>query len=97
MATTQLAKELGQYSIRVNSVFPGWMWGSTVEKGLQARADAEGKTLAQVRADIAKAIPLGDIPEDGECARAIIALSSDYFTAVTGACLDMSGGEYMPV
>jgi NAD(P)-dependent dehydrogenase (short-subunit alcohol dehydrogenase family) len=97
MATTQLAKELGPHRIRLNSVFPGWMWGETVEKGLQARADAAGQTLAELRAEIATAIPLGDIPEDAECARAIIAFASDYFTPVTGACLDMSGGEYMPV
>jgi NAD(P)-dependent dehydrogenase (short-subunit alcohol dehydrogenase family) len=97
MATTQLAKELGRYRIRVNSVFPGWMWGDTVERGLQAMAAAEGITLEQMRAKIARALPLGDIPEDGECAKSVLALASDYFTATTGACLDLSAGEYMPV
>jgi NAD(P)-dependent dehydrogenase (short-subunit alcohol dehydrogenase family) len=97
MATTQLAKELGGDKIRLNSVFPGWMWGETVEQGLAARAAAEGRTVAAIRAEIAKDIPLGDIPEDGECAKSVIALASDYFTAVTGACLDLCGGEYMPL
>ena len=97
MATAQLAMELGGDKIRVNSVFPGWMWGPTVANGLAARAEAQGSTVAAVRAEIAKDIPLGDIPEDLECAKAIIALSSDYFTPVTGACLDMSGGEYLPL
>jgi NAD(P)-dependent dehydrogenase (short-subunit alcohol dehydrogenase family) len=97
MATTQLAKELGGDRIRLNSIFPGWMWGPTVEAGLKARAEAEGTDVATIRARIATAIPLGDIPEDGECAKAVIALASDYFSAVTGACLDLSGGEYMPL
>jgi NAD(P)-dependent dehydrogenase (short-subunit alcohol dehydrogenase family) len=97
MATTQLAKELGGHRIRVNSIFPGWMWGPTVESGLVVRAEAEGLSVAELRARIAQDIPLGDIPEDGECAKAVVALSSDYFSAVTGACLDLSAGEYMPL
>lgn len=97
MATTQLAKELGPYRIRVNSVFPGWMWGETVERGFEAQAKAQGRSVADIRAEIAQRIPLGEIPEDAECAKSIIALASDYFTPVTGACLDLSAGEYMPL
>ena len=96
MATSQLAKELGQHRIRLNSAFPGWMWGDTVEQGMRRQAEASGRTVAELRAEIAKNLPLGDIPEDVECARAIVALSSDYFTSVTGACLDLCSGEYMP-
>lgn len=97
MATTQLAKELGADHIRLNSVFPGWMWGPTVEQGLIPQAEQQGTTVAAIRAKIAKAIPLGDIPEDTECAKAVVAFASDYFSVVTGACLDLSGGEYMPL
>jgi NAD(P)-dependent dehydrogenase (short-subunit alcohol dehydrogenase family) len=97
MATSQLAKELGGHHIRVNSIFPGWMWGETVEQGLRAQADAQGRTLQDVRAEIAQRLPLGEIPEDEECAKSVVALASDHFLAVTGACLDLSAGEYMPV
>jgi NAD(P)-dependent dehydrogenase (short-subunit alcohol dehydrogenase family) len=97
MATTQLAKELGRDRIRVNSVFPGWMWGPTVEQGLAYQAKAEGRTLEDVRAEIAARLPLGEIPDDADCARAIVALASDYFSPVTGACLDLSAGEYLPL
>jgi NAD(P)-dependent dehydrogenase (short-subunit alcohol dehydrogenase family) len=97
MATTQLAKELGRDRIRVNSVFPGWMWGPTVEQGLKAQAEATGRTLDEVRAEIAARLPLGEIPEDGECAKAVVALASDHFRPVTGACLDLSAGEYLPL
>jgi hypothetical protein len=27
----------------------------------------------------------------------VVALASDHFAAVTGACLDVSSGEYLPV
>lgn len=97
MATTQLAKELGPSGIRLNSVFPGWMWGATVEAGMQARAAAESRTPQDIRDEIAGAIPLGRMPEDRECAKAVIAMASDWFSATTGACLDLSGGEYMPL
>jgi NAD(P)-dependent dehydrogenase (short-subunit alcohol dehydrogenase family) len=97
MATAQLAKEVSGLGIRVNSVFPGWMWGPTVEAGLARQAEAEGRSLADLRAEIASNIPIGDIPEDRACAKAIVALASDYFAVVTGACLDLSGGEYLPL
>jgi NAD(P)-dependent dehydrogenase (short-subunit alcohol dehydrogenase family) len=97
MATTQLAKELGTYRIRVNSIFPGWMWGETVKAGLQAMADSQGRTLDEVKAEIVQRLPLGEMPTDAQCARAVVALASDYFLPVTGACVDLSSGEYMPV
>ena len=49
MATTQLAKELGGNGIRVNSIFPGWMWGETVISGLQAAAEQESDNFALLR------------------------------------------------
>jgi hypothetical protein len=46
---------------------------------------------------LGQALPLGEIPEDGECAKAIVAVASDYFSAMTGGCIDLSTGEYMPL
>jgi len=39
---------------------------------------------------------LGLIPPDSECARSIIYLASDMASVVTGAALDVNGGEYLP-
>lgn len=97
MATTQLAKELGPDGIRLNSVFPGWMWGKTVREGLVQQAAAEGRTPEDIRDEIAQALALKRMPTDVECAKAVLALASDYFTATTGACLDLSAGEYLPL
>jgi NAD(P)-dependent dehydrogenase (short-subunit alcohol dehydrogenase family) len=96
-ATRQLATELGKYNIRVNVTRMGWMWGAPVEGALERRAAARGITLEQIKAEVAANIPLGRIPTDEECARTVIFLLSDYASAVTGAALDVTGGEFMPL
>jgi len=93
-AATHLAQEVGQYGIRVNSTYIGWMWGPGVEMYCSMMAQSNGRTVEEERAEIAKNIALGDIPEDADCAKAAILLASDYACAVTGASLDVNGGEY---
>ena len=96
-ATRQLATELGKYGIRVNIARMGWMWGAPVEGALRQRAEAQGITMEKMIANVASGIPLGRIPTDEECAKTVIFLLSDYASAVTGAALDVNGGEYMPL
>ena len=96
VATKSLAFELGSYGIRANSVNMGWMWGDPVEKSLQGIADSRGIALEEVVAEVAQGIPLGFIPEDADCANAIIFLCSDMAKVITGASLDVNGGEFMP-
>lgn len=95
--TRQLATELGKYGIRVNAARMGWMWGVPVERALEHRAAARGVTMEQIKASVVSQIPLGRIPTDDECARAVVFLLSDYASAITGAALDVNGGEYMPL
>jgi NAD(P)-dependent dehydrogenase (short-subunit alcohol dehydrogenase family) len=96
-ATRQLAVELGRYGIRVNVARMGWMWGAPVENALKRRAAAQGISIDQIVANVSAGIPLGRIPTDEECARAVVFLLSDYASAMTGAALDVNGGEYMPL
>ena len=96
-ATRQLATELGKYGIRVNVARMGWMWGAPVEGALKRRAAAQGITMDRIIADVSARIPLGRIPTDEECARSVVFLLSDYASAVTGAALDVNGGEFMPL
>lgn len=95
-ATSHLALELGGYGIRVNAAFMGWMWGPSVEGFMQNMQKETGVSVADQRKEIAKSIPIGDIPEDGDCAKAAVFLASDYSCAITGACLDVNGGGYLP-
>jgi NAD(P)-dependent dehydrogenase (short-subunit alcohol dehydrogenase family) len=96
-ATRQLAIELGKYKIRVNSAIMGWMWGTPVEGYVTSRAQETGTTLEAMKASVSANIPLGHIPPDEECAKAILVLLSDYTSQVTGAALDINGGEYVPL
>jgi len=95
-AASYLAKELGPYGIRVNSVFMGWMWGPPVQQAVEQFAAEHGTSAAQFKQGIETLIPLGRMQTDAECADAAIALASEHMRAVTGACLDVNGGHYLP-
>jgi len=95
-ATSHLAHELGRHRIRVNSIYMGWMWGPPVQGYFEAAAPALKTTPEAMKAEVEKNIPLGEIPDDADCAKAAVMLASDYACVVTGACLDANGGEYMP-
>ena len=96
-ATKHLALELGQFNIRVNSAHMGWMWGPAVEGYFAWQSQETGHSVEDLKADVTRNIPLGVIPDDGECAKAAVFLASDYASAVTGAALDVNGGEFMPI
>ncbi len=94
VAARMLAKELGPYGIRVNSTFMGWMWGPPVEMYVGWQ-ESTGRSREEVIAEITKDIPLGIIPDDAECANAVAFLASDLASVITGAELDVNGGEMM--
>ena len=95
-ATAHLALELGPHNIWVNSAFMGWMWGPPVQSYFEQMAKRGSGSIHGPRAEIEKTIPLGAIPDDADCAKAAIFLASDYARAITGAALDVNGGEYLP-
>lgn len=95
-ATQHLALELGAYGIRVNATYMGWMWGPPVEYFFKNEAQRSGTDISTLKSQVEKNIPLGRIPTDSECAKAAIFLLSDHASAVTGACLDVNGGEFLP-
>ena len=96
-ASKHMAVEFGQYNIRVNAVHMGWMWGPPVEYYINMMAKAKGTTAEQEIADVTKHIALGVIPDDSDCAKSALFFASDYSKMVTGASLDVNGGEYMPI
>lgn len=95
VAVKYLAKEVGKYGIRVNSAFMGWMWGVPVQQGIKMMAKMQKTSEDEVLKQIVTNIPLGRMSTDNDCARAALMLASDYARAITGACLDVNGGEFM--
>ena len=95
-ATSYLALECGKYGIRFNSVFLGWMWGPPVAGYFAGMARELKTTVDALKQNVADGIALGIVPEDRECAKSVLYLISDYASVVTGASLDVNGGEYFP-
>lgn len=95
-ASQYMALELGSKGIRVNQAILGWLDGPGVRFYLTMTAEEKGITEQEVYDDIASRNPLGRIPTDEACAGGILYLLSNYASEVTGATLDVNGGEYMP-
>ncbi|MGY4099045.1 SDR family oxidoreductase [Nocardia sp. R16R-3T] len=89
-----LATELGPKGIRVNSVAPGYIWADNVKWYFNYLAEQRGITPEQVYAETAETIDLRKLPEPDEIADAVVFFASPLARAITGACLDVNGGEY---
>jgi NAD(P)-dependent dehydrogenase (short-subunit alcohol dehydrogenase family) len=72
------------------------MWGHPVQNYFAGLSAQTGISIEDLKAQTAASIPLGHIPTDEACADSILMLLSDYAGEVTGATLDINGGEYMP-
>ncbi|WP_338673313.1 SDR family NAD(P)-dependent oxidoreductase [Streptomyces sp. SCSIO 30461] len=87
--TRTLAAELGPYSIRANSIAPGWVRSAMTDRhdeSLQRKAEA-----AMVRLT-----PLGRVGEPEDVAHAVLHLASDASSFMTGQILRPNGGVAMP-
>ena len=89
-----LATELGPQGIRVNSVAPGHIWGSSLQWYFGYLAKKRGVTVEEIYAETAAPIDLGRLPEPDEIADAVAFLASPMARAITGQCLDVNCGEY---
>ena len=95
MAATQtLAKELGAFKIRVNSVVPGYIWGKSLEGYFKMLAQQQGTTPEKVYDSVASRTALHHIPTSEEIADAVVFFASDLSRVVTGQALDVNGGHH---
>jgi NAD(P)-dependent dehydrogenase (short-subunit alcohol dehydrogenase family) len=93
-AAQTLAKELGPYGIRVNSVVPGYIWGASLEGYFKQLAAQQGTTPQAIYDSIASRTCLNHIPTSEEIAGAVLFFASDLSCVVTGQALDVNAGHF---
>ncbi|MER7403849.1 SDR family oxidoreductase [Streptomyces sp. NPDC000070] len=94
-AMYSLARELGPYRIRVNTVLPGWMWGPPVRAYVRVAAGREGVSEAEVLGRLTGRTALPELATDADVADAAVFLASDRARAITGQSLLVNAGELM--
>ena len=92
-----LARELGGYGIRVNSVHPGYIWGDSVKIYLewQASERGEGVSWREVYEELASETALGYLPHSSEIAGAVTFFASPLARCITGSSLEVNAGHWM--
>lgn len=80
-----LARELAPEGIRVNAVAPGAI----------DNAFTRGGMTPEVKARIAQGVPLGRLGTSEDVARVCLFLASDLAAYVTGAVIDVNGGQHI--
>jgi 3-oxoacyl-[acyl-carrier protein] reductase len=90
--TKSLASELGPDGVLVNLLGPGRIQTERVEHLDQMRANKLNASVEHVRAEAAKAIPLGRYGTPDEYARMAVFLGSPANTYVTGQAILVDGG-----
>ena len=83
--TRHLAKEVAGYGITVNSVCPGLIDTEMVRSTISS---------ARVK-KYAKSFPIARLGEPAEVAELVAFLASDRAAYITGASLDINGGDLM--
>ena len=87
--TRRLAKEVGEFGIRVNAIAPGLFLTDRLAGMFDELSEND-------RTEVLSAIPLGRMPELRECVDPVLFLASDEASYITGTVLDVNGGRLMP-
>jgi 3-oxoacyl-[acyl-carrier protein] reductase len=87
--TRRLAKEVGEFGIRVNAIAPGLFLTDRLAGMFENMSESD-------RNEVLVGIPLGRMPELRECVEPVLFLASHESSYITGAVLDVNGGRLMP-
>ncbi|RVT85219.1 SDR family oxidoreductase [Rhodobacteraceae bacterium CCMM004] len=93
--TETMARELGPHGIRVNALLPGAVSGDNMDAILARRAEAEGRTAAEIeRENYTDPAALKRWVAPEEVARAALFLASDMSSATTGETIKVDCGRF---
>ena len=90
--TKAMSRDLGKYSIRVNTVCIGLIRSSQIEEK-KWKKTASHLTWEEFSRDPSHDIPLGRIGETSEAAKVIAFLASDAASYVSGTSVNVDGGK----
>ncbi len=89
--TRHMAVELTGTGVRINTCLMGWLDGVPLDGFFSTMPDGGAAFRKQRESEI----PIGHIPPDKDCAKAVYFMLSDYASEVTGAALDVNGGDWV--
>jgi NAD(P)-dependent dehydrogenase (short-subunit alcohol dehydrogenase family) len=88
-----LADELGPHGVRVNCVAPGHIWSEQLEGYYRGRAEETGVAVETIISEYTDQMALRRIVTKDEVANAVLFLSSELASGITGAVLDVNAGH----
>ncbi|CTQ49278.1 SDR family oxidoreductase [Jannaschia donghaensis] len=89
--TKSLALELGPDRIRANAILPGLVAGDRQRRVMEARSQAQGKTMAQIEADAFAHVSIKDYVTARQIADQVLMLASPRGRTVSGQAIAVDG------
>ncbi len=88
-----MAMELGPFGVNVNIVMPGPVEGQRVMDVFQARADASGRKLEDVRDEFVSGAALQRLVSEQEVCNAIVYAASSASSGMQGQIIQIDAGR----
>jgi NAD(P)-dependent dehydrogenase (short-subunit alcohol dehydrogenase family) len=95
--TKTLSMELGAFGIRANAILPGPVAGPRMERVLEGRASASGRSIEQERVSAFANQSLKAFTEASEIAALALFLSSDAAKTISGQAISIDGDLHRSV
>lgn len=87
-----LATDVGPYGITVNNILTGYFDTDRISQLNQKKAEQQGITGEQVRAEMDSKVPVGRIGRPEEYGYLVAFLASEYASYLTGTSIPLDGG-----
>lgn len=89
--TKTLAMELGPDGIRVNAICPGSVSGERIDRVIKADADAQDKTIEEIRKSYVRQVSMRTFVGPDDVAHMALFLSSDFGRFISGQAIGLDG------